>query len=147
MNGKRVDRWLPAPYQPGEVLFVKETWACGRPALASGAGIHLRLGKPEPGDKVVYRAVSDDFIPPLPWRTATTMPVWASRYHVRIQSVRCERLQDITCGDLRAEGATYSKIGQNLRWFKDSWDSASARYPWVSNPFVFVCAYKLLDGV
>jgi hypothetical protein len=73
-------RWTPSgpgfrcPYGvPGDLLWVREAFCAGRSATPSGFGIIPRVGKPEPGDKIVYRAswTGDD---QPPWRPSVHMP-------------------------------------------------------------------------
>lgn len=43
---------------------------------------------------------------PMRWRSPATMPIWASRLTLTVNSVRVQRLQDVTEADAMAEGAT-----------------------------------------
>ena len=68
-----------APYSPGEVCYVPETW-----------GSNMVKGYESYG-KIFYRADMPDqkTVPETygcPWRSPVTMPQWASRRHVRIIS-------------------------------------------------------------
>ena len=90
---------IRSPHQPGDVLYVKETWAgqTGRP-LSQG---HL-----------FYRADGDDTGKQLPlsyveresrWRSPLHMPRWAAREWLRVTEVRAQRVQDIGEEDARTE--------------------------------------------
>ena len=70
-------QWIKAPYSPGEVCWVRETWTTTR------AGMLLKL--PE---RVLYKAdfVGHESFVDWKWSSPVTMPQWASRRHVRILS-------------------------------------------------------------
>lgn len=89
------------PYgQPGDRLWVRETWA------------HFMLWVPGPNGygKVCYkadgdlRAASGPYDEPDRWRPSIHMPSWASRITLEVVNVRVERLWDITDEDALAEG-------------------------------------------
>jgi len=77
---------VKSPYgKPGDRLWVRETWA---PDF-------------EPYE-FIYRA--DDGMFASRWRPSIHMPRWASRITLEVESVRVERLQDISEEDAIAEG-------------------------------------------
>jgi hypothetical protein len=98
----------PAPCDPGDTLWVRETWAVG--ACASGfSPLELHAGTwLHDNGGCWYRA--DDAAPPLPisprgkWRPSILMPRWAARLFLRVTGVRVERVQDISEEDAIAEG-------------------------------------------
>lgn len=79
---------------------------------------------------------------------------WMSRITLEITNVRAERLQEIPDDDAKAEGITQGEIldahnylirrGSDEKMaFKNLWDSINGKkYPWVSNPFVWVIEFK-----
>jgi hypothetical protein len=80
------------------------------------------------------------------------MPRWASRISLEIVSVKVERLQEISELDVRAEGIEPKRspgLGLPVDYFgvfKRLWDSINGKkYPWVSDPWVFVIEFKRLD--
>ena len=78
------------PYgQPGDQLWVRETWFDAESALHSC--VLYKASDDHPGNEVV-------------WRSPIHMPRWASRILLEIVSVRVERLQDISEVDAIAEG-------------------------------------------
>ncbi|WP_205520003.1 hypothetical protein [Pyxidicoccus caerfyrddinensis] len=97
------------PYgQPGDRLWVKETW---RPAASSlGQRIGWRITYAADGAVLFSDLARVD----AAWRcpaaakrgnvTPLFMPRWASRLTLEVVSVRVERLHDITEEDARAEG-------------------------------------------
>lgn len=124
------------PYQPGDVLSVRETWM---PAIDAG------------GSDWRYRADYDDGGRSMgelqPWRPSTNMPRRASRLTLTVTGVKVERLQEISEGDAVAEGAMeYPERGSGEAieprpWFAFSclWSSINAKRPgcrWADNPWV-----------
>lgn len=118
---------LEPKYQPGDKLWVRETWAL--------------VGTCDPG-YVTYRATyPNDLLERYPnlenvpkdfkdsgykWRPSIYMPRWASRITLEIINVRAERLQDISETDVEWEGTpNYTKrpSGVNVEDFKDLWNS------------------------
>ena len=77
---------MPCPHHPGDILWVRETWA------KSMAGTFM------------YRA-DDKAIMVERWRPSIHMPKEAARLFLRVTDVRVERLQDITAEGALDEGA------------------------------------------
>lgn len=88
---------------------------------------------------------------------ARLMPRWASRIVLEITNVRTERLQDLSCTDVLAEGSpiplrehSNPELGIQCvsakEWFSEAWDKLNAKrgYSWASNPFVWVIDFKKL---
>ena len=89
-NGKVV--LLKAPYSPGDILYVRETFA-----------------KCQNAESYVYKADFDGyaaevFLPRMKWRPSIHMPKDAARIFLRVTDVRLERLQDITVDGINREG-------------------------------------------
>jgi hypothetical protein len=94
------------------------------------------------------------------------MPRWASRINLEITEIRVERVQEIAPGsldkinfaDLCAEGwltqvnekkrvlpfGSLNEQWEAAEWYRKLWDSLNAKYPWESNPFVWVLTFKRL---
>jgi hypothetical protein len=126
--------------QPGDLLWVRETWATD-------------------DDKTFwYRADGETYNAGLPWRPSIHMPRAASRITLEIVSVRVERVQDISREDARAEGLTWvaptwgipgianSWNGDPRESFKALWNDINAKrgHGWDSNPWVWVVEFKRL---
>lgn len=106
---------------PGDVLWVRETWApCEAPIrsgffqYAADGAIGRRVSTSDGEDFWMHNGhtigISDPSLlgvwvgKPSKWRPSIHMPRQASRLKLRIKSVRVERLRDISEADARAEG-------------------------------------------
>lgn len=116
----------PCPYgQPGQMLWVRETWCA-----ESNLGLSGEIDYPPPfkDDRPVKRESDPDWgewwvqchyraTDPKPelvdenedgkllgWRPSIHLPKWAARIWLEITEVRVERLQEISHGDCIAEG-------------------------------------------
>lgn len=122
------------PYgQPKDRLWVRETW------------------QPGPDDSVAYKASGD--INHNAWKPSIYMPRACSRILLEIESVRVERLQEITPDDLTAEGFAPDNSpphdGTRLTFhgrklcYAELWDSLNpSGVDWESNPWVWVVSFK-----
>ena len=131
---------LVCPYgRPGDRLWVRETMYYGGfdnfyfKADNKGVGqdrfnrLHA-LGKDRQG-KVI---------------PSIHMPRWASRITLEITEVRVERLKDISVEDCRREGVE-SNVSSLIE-FHDLWNKINGKkYPWSSNPWVWVIAFKPVE--
>ena len=137
---------------PGDRLWVRETFAeCGR--------------------QVVYRADNPDGYPGAnfqPWRSPLAMPRHLSRLTLEVESVRVQRLQDISEEDARAEGVCSARpqflsaaeaedtedpriVGypegsfarDNLR---RKWSMKHGADSWSRNDWVFALTFKRAEG-
>ncbi len=88
---------LLCPYgQPGDRLWVRETWNCPR-----------QLGGSHQREKLVFRADEGKFgvdYSSLLWAPSIHMPRWASRITLEVTGVRVERLDDMGETDAIFEG-------------------------------------------
>jgi len=148
------DEWK-CPYgQPGDRLWVRETWAPNdgseggylyRADHSGASGFHtvdLKTG-------VWTHSVSR-------WRPSIHMPRAVSRITLEITGVRVERLQAISEDDARAEGVevwaqgtmspegqrNYSAIGK----FERLWSSINGNDSWQADPWVWVVEFKRLEA-
>lgn len=76
-------------FQPGDVLYVRETWCYHKDAKNPWYG---------------YKADGDYRDVDLKWHPSLHMPKEAARIFLRVKDVRVERLQDITEEQAKAEG-------------------------------------------
>ena len=123
-----------APYgQPGDRLWVRETWQCGDYFIR-----HPQI------DQVRYRATDAEL---LHWRPSIHMPRWASRIQLEITGVRVERLQDISEADAISEGVYSDPAAPARDGFMGLWDSinVSRGFGWAANPWVWVVSFRRID--
>jgi len=140
-----------ARYQPGDLLWTKESYCHGiewddcKPSevdpLCGGSDIWYLADGPRPTEG---------------WgktRSGLFMPKWVARTRLEVVSVRAERLQDITEEDAIREGALFTtdpsgKVdwseGFAIACFCKLWDSINLKrgYPWESNPWVWRIEFK-----
>jgi len=147
---------LKCPYgQPGDRLWVRETWAdlrgmgFDKPFAYLADSWNSKYGE-EDGDSKRCRL---DY--GVKWKPSIHMFKIAARIWLEVVSVRVERLQEITRTDIRAEGLVCpqeycsDEKEYNFRhWFLDEWkrlwDSINSKrgYCWNSNPWVWVVEFR-----
>lgn len=126
-----------SPYHPGDILYVRETWT-----MLVGSYLYRadqKTGMKHPGK----------------WIPSIHMPKEAARLFLRVTDVRAERLQDITSGQIDAEGckewAYSAKTGELLpsgpSFFRIKWDRTIKPadlplYGWDANPWVWVIEFE-----
>ena len=87
-----------APYQPGDILYVRETWHKYAKLVGKGEGCHLE-------ERYGYKAsIANSEDAEEPWKPSIHMPKEAARIWLKVTDVRVERLQDITEDGAKAEG-------------------------------------------
>lgn len=134
-----------APYQPGDILYVRETW------------------KKAPNGYYYYEDwQKDDIADVTKWKPSIHMPKEATRIWLKVTDVRVERLQDMDWQDALYEGIDMClerdmKTGEYifpdenpLDDFIDLWDSTIKksdidRYGWDANPYVWVIEFELCE--
>ena len=141
-----------APYQPGDILYVRETWM-------------------DYAGRTMYRADCDKYrleslkLAEFFWKPSIHMPKEAARIWLKVTDVRVERLQDITPKDAENEGVGnlfYEDIGYSEKnygtevdpeygiakeQFAWLWESTIKkydldRYGWDVNPWVWVIEFE-----
>lgn len=145
-----------APYQPGDILYVRETW-CALPVNEAG---HIR------GHSTYYYRADGDLRPSGwrgKWRPSIHMPKDAARIWLKVTNVRVERLQEITDEQAKREGIQYYECPTGFTWKQETdmhncyttpigamqalWNSTIKksdldRYGWDSNPWVWVIEFE-----
>ena len=120
-----------------DILWVRET---------SHASSHM--------EKFVYKADQDSCMKLFAgWKPSIFMPKEACRIFLKVTNVRCERLNDISFADCKAEGVKYDLSGNNnvddilaLESFMKLWDSINAKKaPWKSNPWVWIYEFEKVE--
>ena len=88
------------------------------------------------------------------WRPSIFMPKFAARIWLEVVSIRAERLQEITIGDIVAEGIDPACDAASQREhrvsggaFVELWDSLNAKrgHPWSANDWVWVVSFNQLS--
>ena len=152
-NGRNETCIIKAPYQPGDTLYVRETWM-------DYAGLTMYKA-----DCDIYRLDSLNFAG-FRWIPSIHMPKEAARIWLKVTNVRVERLQEITEDGCIAEGVYPSNCrGCNATFgcdncpdegyneideFSEIWDSTIKKadlnsYGWDANPYVFVIEFIRID--
>ena len=126
-----------ASYHPGDILWVRETWAKDFDVLA-WAEVYLY--------RADYNSRSMRF-----WKPSIHMPREAARIFLRVTGVRVERLQEISGEDIRAEGVLGTHFKAPTRGaFVDVWDRTVKptdlpAYGWEANPWVWVINFERIS--
>ncbi|WP_417816570.1 hypothetical protein [Tritonibacter scottomollicae] len=148
----RVGASYRLPFHPGQRLWVREA--------------HYLTDDGE-SEYAVYAAEQDDVDehlsnmqttmashPSIDWskhlrlRPSLHMPRWASRITLEVTDVRVQRLQEITLGDICAEGLAssiydFKPVQRGFDAWISLWDSLNAdRAPWASNPWVVAVSFR-----
>ncbi len=152
---KKGGKTLPCPYgQSQETVWVRETFC-----------FYRKHGQKKEEEEIWYRA---DFhqrydawerdVEPGQilrcerWQSPIVMPKVASRLSIKIESIRVEKLQDITEEDAKAEGVIpYSRNGasndpgyhQTYRSaYLKLWNELHPKHHWLLNPWVWVLTFS-----
>lgn len=150
-----------APYQPGDILYVRETWfyehhmenkTAGEPDLPNGRYSHRYIYRADDSDYPVYIGVGA-----YGWHPSIHMPKEAARIWLKVTDVRVERLQEITAESALTEGADkYIHANgtlnedQTITSFIGIWNSTIKksdldRYGWDASPWVWVIEFVKIE--
>ena len=135
-----------APYQPGDLLYVRETWHKYAKLVGKGEGCHLE-------ERYGYKAsIANSEDAEEPWKPSIHMPKEAARIWLKVTDVRVERLQKITAEDIRNEGLSSMAVHVGdmdvaLKEWETIWNSTIKksdidRYGWDANPWVWVIEFE-----
>lgn len=160
---KRGEKRTYSQYNPGDILYVRETWAfipcidCnGDYAKGDQQCYDFQAVEYDDGDNIsdgcfVYRA---DCKNPgrITWRPSIHMPKQAARIWLKVTDVRVERLQDIDgkgCISEGVEAEALEAVGEEFikGMFQDIWDGTIKKsdlihYGWDANPCVWVIEFE-----
>lgn len=102
---------------------------------------------------LLYRATADHEAER--WRPSIHMPRWASRITLEVESVRVERLQEISREDAAAEGVCIANEADRFRgygvhrWpeqnYETLWNLINGPGSWDANPWVWVVTFKRIQ--
>jgi hypothetical protein len=147
---------ITPPYQPGDILYVRETWS----EVETVNGVPFHIYKADDNGRY-----ADDNHKFERWYPSIHMPKEAARIWLKVTDVRVERLQDITPKDAENEGVGnlfYEDIGyseknygtevdpeygiakEQFAWLWESTIKKSdlGRYGWNANPWVWVIEFE-----
>lgn len=148
------------PYQPGDILYVRETFAwepcydCGMDTedhnCCDESAPRIYNHKKNEYGCYMYRASVEDNVYPSvgTWHPSIHMPKEAARIWLKVTDVRVERLRDITEEQAKAEGACCGFPFEDYTGgFKCVWDTTIkpedlALYGWEANPLVWVIEFE-----
>ena len=150
---------IKPPYQPGDILYVRETWE--RFECWNCEGDERGNCPKEPKKSVLdktcgcymYRA-TDEISGDAKWHPSIHMPKEAARIWLKVTDVRVERLQDITIEGIRKEGLeprfnVKDKFSDGIARgrFLELWNNTIKKsdldqYGWEANPWVWVIEFE-----
>ena len=162
--------WYPAErfstVQPGDILWVRETWNYGYIESSDAEGSHEswfeELRKPATGylgalSRYFYLAdkADEQIMDEIggKWRPSIHMPKEAARLFLWVVRVRCERLQDMTPEDCANDGGFDLEAIKTVGiapLFGTLWDSTVKkkylqRCGWKANPWVWVYEFERVE--
>lgn len=162
INSVDIKEMVKAPYLPGDILYVRETW------LAHSRGLNTLAVKYK-ADDAINELVSFTkerfkkfykFADQEKWQPSLFMPKEAARIYLKVTDVRIERLQDITEEQAKSEGAYMPcyKVGtgeltsDSVTLFSIIWDNTLKKeqlemYKWNVNPWVWVIDFEIVQNV
>lgn len=160
------------PYQPGDILYVRETW-CEYGDLNDSDQIidgtekyYYRADGENPTPYnyfLVHRNGNDEHRDFPVWHPSIHMPKEAARIWLKVTDVRVERLQEITDEQAEREGIQYDECPTGFTWKQETdmhncyttpigamqalWDSTIKksdidRYGWDASPWVWVIEFE-----
>lgn len=142
-----------APRLPGDILWVRETFAQIRNIEVGHVDTFYAASKKD-CDTVnsTYLCDDDGFETDrhIPWKPSIYMPREAARLFLRVTDVQVEQVQDINEEDAKAEGVIINdavKVSSYRYWFKELWDDLNAKrgFGWDTNPWVWVYSFERVD--
>lgn len=149
------EKFFKLPYQPGDILYVRETWC---------KSLERYLYRADYSDTEKFYQNGKEI--EIKWRPSSIIPREAARIFLKVTNVRVERLQSITEGGAIREGAEGEKCHHtntgafgctdcmNTGWieppqveFMQIWNSTIKksdidRYGWDANPWVWVIEFE-----
>ncbi len=155
-NGKNEPCIRKAPYQPGDILYVRETWQYlyeldGNEQVIEDTGKYYYAAT----DTIPFNTYVDENgvrHDHAPWRPSIHMPKEAARIWLKVTDVRVERLQEITTNQIEQEGVEteYPHVlnGEEKKYaFQNLWNSTIKKsdldfYGWDANPYVWVIEFE-----
>lgn len=155
------EKFFKPPYQPGDILYIRETWERFECWNCDGdeRGNCPKEPKKSVLDKTcgcyMYRA-TDEISGDAKWHPSIHMPKEAARIWLEVTNVRVERLRDITGLSVQKEGievepnecaGKFDFVSELFLLFQRLWDSTIKKsdldcYGWDANPWVWVIEFE-----
>ncbi len=148
LNGAVSLEWLAANSPvglPEQIIPVMESWRTYRSlddtapdSILSGAGVEYQAGGTSlPGVSQLEGMGC--------WRSAASMPIWASRFEVMVTGLGIRRLFDMSTADCISEGfwgghaciPGSRHLVSPIEHFVWSWNEMHPALPWALNPWVW----------
>ena len=135
---------VDAPYQRGDILYVRETWHKYEKRVGKGENTHM-------AEFYGYKAsVANSEDASEKWRPSIHMPKEAARIWLQVTDVRAERLHNLTNRDAKKEGIHVETDNSGIAHraaFMRLWNSTIRkldvdRYGWNANPRVWVIEFE-----
>ncbi len=135
-------QYIKPPYQPVDILYVRETWY---------KGLERYIYRADYSDTEKFYRDGKEI--EMKWQPFIHMPKEAARIWLKVTDVRVERLQEITPQGAWKEGARCSCLhpvpdcAGNKTTFVNIWTSTIKksdidRYGWDANPWVWVIEFE-----
>lgn len=139
------EKFFKLPYQPGDILYVRETWH---------KGLERYMYRADYSDTEKFYRNGKEI--EMKWHPSIRMPKEAARIWLKVTDVRVERLQEITEVGIQKEGVEvdpkecagkFDFISELFLLFQRLWDSTIKkfdrdRYGWDASPWVWVIEFE-----
>ena len=138
-------KYVKPPYQPEDILYVRETW---------NKGLERYMYRADYSDTEKFYQGGKEI--EMKWHPSIRMSKEAARIWLKCTDVRVERLQEITEVGIQKEGVEvdpkecagkFDFISELFLLFQRLWDSTIKksdldRYGWDANPYVWVIEFE-----
>lgn len=146
-KGCCIHETIKAPYMPGDILYVRETWGISNPlgdfARNNRTAEYVYKAGYSKGERIPMAREQEKNLGV--WKPSIHMPKVAARIFLKVTSVRVERLQDIAEQGIKAEGITEEWPPHAMDKFQELWDSTTKEYKWRLNPWVWVIEFERIE--
>lgn len=149
INSVDIKERVKAPYLPGDILYVRETWMISNPfgdfARDNMTAEYMYKAGYAKGKRIPITRENEKNLGA--WKPSIHMPKEAARIFLKVTDVRVERLKDITEDQIKKEGIKeeFPPLAED-RWI-ELWDSTLKKqqfdvYSWEANPWVWVIEFE-----
>ena len=146
-KGCCIHETIKAPYMPGDIIYVRETWGISNPlgdfAMNNRTAEYVYKAGYSKGERIPMVREQEKNLGV--WKPSIHMPKDVARIFLKVTSARVERLQDITEDGIRAEGITEEWPPHAMDKFRKLWDSTTKEYRWETNPWVWVIEFERIE--